>query len=304
MPGQYRRYSMARSASGETPLVHNIPDPFAQFRSAPAQRAPWRSPISGQPQADDYFATHHHPPKVPRPVSPLTALPINERDEEEQDESRQVAASPSDSKSSSFLKPPEIRYGSVQRMPAPMPLRVDTSGMTLAPPQIPAISGEISRESSTPTSPLGFRDSQEPDSLISSSRKTRYRWWPYFLLPDPHFLYVTLFPTIHGFGDKSWPQRALAIIAVPAVLVFTVTLPVVDTEAEEQEEEFKFPRSPSISVHPWDSPTNISLDPDTEDIILARCWNRWLTGVQCLFAPVFLTYLFFRTSPPSIAPRS
>ena len=294
---------MARSASGETPLARNIPDPFAQFRSAPAQQAPWRSPISGQPQADDDFATHQHPPKIPRPLSPLTALPISEADrEEEQDQSRQVVLSPPDSKSSSFLKPPEIQYGSVKKVSSPMPLRVDTSGVTLMPPQIPTI--EISRDSSMPSSPLGFRDSQEPGSLMSSSRKTRYRWWPYFLLPDPHFLYVTLFPTIHGFRNKSWPQRVLAIVAVPAVLVFTVTLPVVDTEADEQEDEFKFPRSPSISVHPEDSPAMISLDPDSEDIIISRSWNRWLTGVQCIFAPLFLTYLFFRTSPPSIAPRS
>jgi len=277
-------------------LAHNIPDPFAQFRSAPAGHAPWRSPTSGPPEADDYFATHQHPPKLPRPVSPLTALPISEVEgEEEQDQIRQVVRSPAESKSSSFLKPPEIRYGSMKKVSSPMPLRVDTSGMTLTAPQIPRISREISRESSTPSSPLGFRDSQEPGSLMTSlSRKTRYRWWPYFLLPDPHFLYVTLFPTIHGFRNKSWSQRVLAIIAVPAVLVFTVTLPVVDTEADEQEDEFKFPRSPSISVHHEDM---ISLDPDTEDII-ARSWNRWLTGVQCIFAPIFLTYLFFRTSPP------
>jgi hypothetical protein len=36
------------------------------------------------------------------------------------------------------------------------------------------------------------------------------------------------------------------------------------------------------------------VDPETEAVINARAWNRWLTGVQCLVAPVFLTFLFFR----------
>jgi sodium/potassium/calcium exchanger 6 len=159
---------------------------------------------------------------------------------------------------------------------------------------IPTVSRDISRESSTPGSPLGFRDSREPDELTTSSRKPRFAWWPSFLLPDPQVLYLTLFPTVRKFREKSWLQRILAVLAVPAVFCFTITLPVVDTEAEEEEETFKFPRSPSLSIHPEDSPLMTAyVDAETETVIIARAWNRWLTGVQCLVAPVFLTYLFF-----------
>lgn len=284
---------MARSASGETPPARNITDPFAHIRSAPPQQAPWRSPEIGQPyDVDDYFGTYHHAQRVPRPVSPLTALPIKEEDEQDEQAEQDRARSPTVSKSSSFLKPPEVRYGSV-KLSQPTALRVDTSDMALMTPLPPPVVPTISRESLTP-SPIGFRDSQEPDSFTSSSRKTRHKWWPHFLLPDPHLLYVTLFPTIHGFRDKSRLQKILAIIAVPPVLVYTLTLPVVDTEADEEEEAFKFPRSPSLSAHPDDSPLLYSVDPDMENVISARAWNRWLTGVQCIFAPVFLTFLFFR----------
>jgi sodium/potassium/calcium exchanger 6 len=165
--------------------------------------------------------------------------------------------------------------------------------LTTSPP--PLIIPTISRESSSPGSPLGFRDSREPDELTTPSRKPRFAWWPSFLLPDPHVLYLTLFPTIRNFREKSWLQRILAVLAVPAVFCFTITLPVVDTEADEEEEAFKFPRSPSLSAHPEDSPIMMALvDPETEAVINARAWNRWLTGVQCLVAPVFLTFLFFR----------
>jgi hypothetical protein len=31
--------------------------------------------------------------------------------------------------------------------------------------------------------------------------------------------------------------------------------------------------------------------------MVPRSWNRWLTGVQCIFAPLIITFIFFGTCP-------
>jgi hypothetical protein len=199
-----------------------------------------------------------------------------------------------DSKSITYLVPPEELYRSRKAGVAPS-LHLDISDGTLvASPSATSLDG-----SPIPGSPLGFRDTQEVGSVSSVVHHQPYRWWPYFLLPDPYFLYETLFPTLLEFGSKTWFQKILAIIAIPAVFCLTITLPVADNEAPEADGEIRLPSRRS-------SPTTIISLPDVSpdlvrpissdgDISVGqRCWNRWLTGVQCICAPLFLTFIFFR----------
>ena len=191
-----------------------------------------------------------------------------------------------DTKSSPYLRPPEQRFGK-RNVSDTLSLHLDTSDGTLV----------ASREGSIPSSPLEFRDIQE-DGPLSSSHRSRSRWWPY-LFPEPYFLFITLFPTVRGFRSKPWLHKILSIIAIPAVFCLTITLPVVDTESAEIEGEIKLSSalpSPGLLLSPLhDGSSDIGIFSREDDqVFVPRAWNRWLTGVQCIFTPIFLTFIFFR----------
>ena len=61
------------------------------------------------------------------------------------------------------------------------------------------------------------------------------RWWPYMLLPPPRVLASTLFPTLYSWGDKNIWEKLLGVIAAPSVFLLAITLPVVETEREDDD---------------------------------------------------------------------
>ena len=195
------------------------------------------------------------------------------------------------SSKSKFLVPPPQTYGA-QKAPRHPSLRLDTSedGLRVSPP--------ITVTPGIPTSqPLEFRDSGELPRPVG---RKLYRWWPYSVLPDPQVLYINFFPTIHDFHLKTWSQKILAVIAVPAVFFLTITLPVVDSETVEANGDIKLPSrttSPTTLVETLpDGRSDVirPVSPEEIDIIVPRGWSQWLTGVQCIFAPLFVTFIIFR----------
>lgn len=282
-----RRHSLAQGDEPRSYHLHrNNSDPFQFALTAPPQQHETSWHVSeGQPHTasdTDYF----NRPSRGRQMSSPGIRSIHSIPEDEED-----------SKPSPYLLPPQPKYG-VRRSASSPPLQIDTSEATLElpPPQL-----EIPEP--TPTLPLDFRDSQEQESLCSPKPR-RYRWWPYFLLPDPYSLYITLFPTLRDFRSKSWFQRFIAVIATPPVFCFTITLPVLDTELVEEENEVKLaPASPINVFRHHLSPlpdTSSDIMPstiaDTDQSLYSIGWNRWLTCVQCLCAPAFLAFIFFRIS--------
>jgi sodium/potassium/calcium exchanger 6 len=69
----------------------------------------------------------------------------------------------------------------------------------------------------------------------SPSRPTR--WWPYHILPAPGVLISTLFPTIYHWHEKSIWEKMIGLVAAPSVFFLTVTLPVVESEKDAEEDE-------------------------------------------------------------------
>jgi len=55
-------------------------------------------------------------------------------------------------------------------------------------------------------------------------------WWPYGALPPPHILLSTLFPTLQGWGEKSWWDKIISLISVPSIFVLVTTLPVAEAD--------------------------------------------------------------------------
>ncbi|KAJ9191883.1 hypothetical protein DTO164E3_8630 [Paecilomyces variotii] len=54
------------------------------------------------------------------------------------------------------------------------------------------------------------------------------RWWPSHMLPLPHVIFSTLFPTICDWKTKSLGEKFLGLVAAPSVFLLTVTLPVAE----------------------------------------------------------------------------
>ena len=63
------------------------------------------------------------------------------------------------------------------------------------------------------------------------------RWWPYRVLPSPHVLASTLFPTLYTWKGKSVWDKFVSIISAPSIFLLAITLPVVESEVEEEDEK-------------------------------------------------------------------
>ncbi|KAL8650792.1 MAG: hypothetical protein Q9210_003618 [Variospora velana] len=98
-------------------------------------------------------------------------------------------------------------------------------------------------------------------------------WWPYKALPPPQVLISTLFPTLYSWHDKSWWEKLLGIVSAPSVFLLAITLPVVESQADDElpepldlypgllSPEHARSRSQSVAVLSPDSPDSVSRYP-------------------------------------------
>ncbi|KAL9029344.1 MAG: hypothetical protein Q9196_002407 [Gyalolechia fulgens] len=59
-------------------------------------------------------------------------------------------------------------------------------------------------------------------------------WWPYKALPPPQVLISTLFPTLYSWHDKNSWEKLLGIISAPSVFLLAITLPVVESQTDDE----------------------------------------------------------------------
>ncbi|OIW35277.1 hypothetical protein CONLIGDRAFT_608445 [Coniochaeta ligniaria NRRL 30616] len=86
------------------------------------------------------------------------------------------------------------------------------------------------------------------------------KWWPYRVLPPPHILLGTLFPTLQGWSDKTIWDKMVSAISVPSIFLLVVTLPVVETDNDDPEEAIDVPGS-ALSG-PGNAPAAVSVEED------------------------------------------
>lgn len=125
-------------------------------------------------------------------------------------------------------QPPKLRIPQGEYFPA---YRDGLSPIT--PNKSPSI--RVPPVSGTPQSEFPF------DMGFTITGENPPKWWPYKILPTPFELWATLFPTLCGWRTKNWWERFLGLIAAPSVFLLTITLPVVETEAEEPEPDDDIP---------------------------------------------------------------
>lgn len=80
------------------------------------------------------------------------------------------------------------------------------------------------------------RENSFPEMQVSAAVAQRpIRWWPYSVLPPPHVVLATLFPTLQGWQEKRIWDKFLSTISVPSIFLLVITLPVVESETNEED---------------------------------------------------------------------
>lgn len=135
--------------------------------------------------------------------------------------------------------------------------------------------------------------------------RDEFRWWPYKVLPPPHVLISTLFPTLYAWHDKNIWERIVGIVAAPSVFFLAITLPVVESDDDDTHLDpdpgFLTPygnRSRAQSMGAANLPLQ---SPHSEP---PRDWNRWLLGTQIFTAPFFIVLLYWANNDPALSSRN
>ncbi|KAK5635544.1 hypothetical protein RRF57_011257 [Xylaria bambusicola] len=88
-------------------------------------------------------------------------------------------------------------------------------------------------------------------SLTGHTSPKPVKWWPYSVLPPPHILLNTLFPTLQSWRTKSVWDKFISIISVPSIFLLVITLPVVETETTQDDHDeiiIDQPSVPSVAI--------------------------------------------------------
>lgn len=106
-----------------------------------------------------------------------------------------------------------------------------------------------------------------------------------------------LFPNLHHFRTKPLLSQVVGILAVPAVLLLTLTLPVVvtpyDFDAVSREKTLRHNDGLLIGFEEEGEERALI----AEEVVLEEThlmgFNKWLMAVQCLLAPLFCVAVLF-----------
>ena len=173
----------------------------------------------------------------------------------------------------------------------------------------------VSRTSSSHLTPpsLGPESPFNNDYLQGEGEKP-IRWWPYKILPPPQVLVSTLLPTIYSWHDKNIWEKMLGIVASPSVFLLTITLPIVESDQNDEEGNIVNPdpglltpdngRSnsrPTVVTLPPESPNQQQLGPH-EDRSNVQTKASLGIGSPAINITAPLESIDDRLSPPSAIP--
>lgn len=201
-------------------------------------------------------------------------------------EDRRETSSPSAHTVAGKLAPPPIdsnsgRAADADSLLSPSQLRISVPNQAGSEASSPALS-PLSRYTDTPepfptnasqsSHVLHIAPSEVSGPLILEGQKP-VRWWPYRLLPAPHVLTGTLFPTLQDWRGKTVWDKLVSIISVPSIFLLAITLPVVEGEVRDDDSDSSIVERPA-SGHLSNTTVPISInssglfEPETE-------WERY-----------------------------
>lgn len=107
-----------------------------------------------------------------------------------------------------------------------------------------------------------------------------------------------LFPTLHNFQQKTFVGKIAAVFAAPAVMVLTLTLPVVvtvyDIGGESQEKLFG-DQSRLIDFEEEGVERALIAEEEVQEEMHEMKFNKWLMAVQCALGPLWCIVVLFGT---------
>ena len=145
-----------------------------------------------------------------------------------------------DSSSSANIKPrvPRIQ---IPRSPTSRRSRASSRSSTLSP--FPAFHDDPNFVPSVrtpsirlPPPSIGSESTMHHD-IYQMTEEKPLRWWSYRILPTPQILISTLFPTLYSWKDKNIWDKMLGVVAAPSVFLLAITLPIVEADKDEDEED-------------------------------------------------------------------
>ncbi|KAF2749801.1 hypothetical protein M011DRAFT_475139 [Sporormia fimetaria CBS 119925] len=145
---------------------------------------------------------------------------------------------------------PKLIVPGASSPPVPFPPYTDypfSAGDSSRPPSLRLPSPSASPESLFPTDRL----------LEARSQMRSPTWWPGKVLPELNILLGTLFPTLGNWQDKNIFEKLLGIVAAPSVFLLTVTLPVVESQKDDESTD---PISPTLTLPAALTPVSGSFD--------------------------------------------
>ncbi|KAI1428081.1 Sodium/calcium exchanger protein-domain-containing protein [Xylaria sp. FL1777] len=109
-------------------------------------------------------------------------------------------------------------------------------------------------------------------SLTGHTGPKPVKWWPYRILPPPHIMLSTLFPTLQAWRAKSIWDKFVSVISVPSIFLLVITLPVVETETAQDDSDDIIIDQPSLSHLHAIPPVAIEFDEAVEQ---ETEWQRY-----------------------------
>lgn len=150
--------------------------------------------------------------------------------------------------------------------------------------------------------PSIYRTSAESEEQLFTPPTKRQRMWS----TGKAILY-TLFPTLHHLRDQSVLGKIVSVIAAPAVMVLTVTLPVVVIKYEchhQSMEKLRFGGdAPLVAFEEEGVERVLIAEEEVEENLHHIAFNKWLMATQCILGPLFCSAVLFGRRSPLISPR-
>lgn len=108
----------------------------------------------------------------------------------------------------------------------------------------------------------------------------------------------TLFPSLHNFHNQTILGMVASVFAAPAIMLLTLTLPVVVSEYECEHPTHEKPnRSHNLVDFEEEGEERALIAEDIlRDEMHEMGFNKWLMAAQCVFGPLFCIGVLFRAS--------
>jgi sodium/potassium/calcium exchanger 6 len=105
-----------------------------------------------------------------------------------------------------------------------------------------------------------------------------------------------LFPSLHSFRSKTVLGQIASVFAAPAVMLLTLTLPVVVTpyqSTHHPREKTPGEEGNLIDFEEEGIERILIAEEEVEEELHGMTYSKWLTAAQCTFGPLFCAMVLF-----------